>query len=401
MDGITKINPKTYAQNHEDIIIGGFFPDVNDGFYVDVGANDPLDDSVTKLFYDAGWHGINLEPIPRLYEKLQKSRPRDLNLNIGVSSEPGFTEFREYHEYHGLSTMVPAMQEQYQEIQGNLAYQDFDDYKVSLDTLANIFKEHKTKKINFLKVDVEGYEYEVLLGNDWKKYRPELICIEANHIINDWRPILEANKYHFVITDGLNNYYLAEESLHRRELFPFPKTLIAGSPVLNAQQKEKIRNLDWQVQHQSAESRVALFQVEREFQAERYELHNRINILTAELVQQRRFRKQALGVLRGIDRIMQSQIEKMKVSKPTIYGAGTTDFSAEQLNQPRLGLLKTVRLIDAENYYHRFLKQPVQLKDIGYTVTRSLYMFIRRIAKFLFKKSIRVLKRVVKISRGN
>ena len=85
----------SYSENHEDIILAGFFNKNIRGFYVDVGANHPEDKSITKLFYDMGWDGINIEPIPRLYKLFEKQRTRDINLNIGISDQPGRLTFRE------------------------------------------------------------------------------------------------------------------------------------------------------------------------------------------------------------------------------------------------------------------------------------------------------------------
>lgn len=87
MDGITKIDAITYFQNHEDLLIAGFFPDVKNGFYVDVGANHPDLLSITKIFYDNGWSGINLELNRHLYNLINKHRSRDAKLNIGASGQ--------------------------------------------------------------------------------------------------------------------------------------------------------------------------------------------------------------------------------------------------------------------------------------------------------------------------
>ena len=75
-------------QNAEDVRLWRVFSRKPDGFYVDVGAGDPVLHSVTKLFYDAGWSGLNVEPGPR-YEKLVKARPRDVNLGVAVSTTEG------------------------------------------------------------------------------------------------------------------------------------------------------------------------------------------------------------------------------------------------------------------------------------------------------------------------
>jgi hypothetical protein len=79
----------SYAQNFGDVLLWRALKHVENGFYIDVGASDPKEDSVIKAFYDFGWSGINIEPVVRFYKKLQNHRPRDLNLNCAVSSKAG------------------------------------------------------------------------------------------------------------------------------------------------------------------------------------------------------------------------------------------------------------------------------------------------------------------------
>jgi FkbM family methyltransferase len=217
----------SFAQNREDVILDFFFRDLKKGFYVDVGANDPNIDSVTKLFYQKGWNGINIEPIVGLYNALNEQRPRDLNLNIGVASKSGTIKFREYNAYHGLSTMAEDMQQLYDNADStNENYKDFTEHIVPVKTLKEVFKENKVDHIHFLKVDVEGFEYEVLLGNDWQKYRPEVVCIEANHLVKDWRTILTKNGYSLVFNDGLNDYYVANDASEAARSFSYVDAIL-------------------------------------------------------------------------------------------------------------------------------------------------------------------------------
>lgn len=199
----------TYAQYNEDVILAVLLADVKKGFYVDIGANYSEEDSVTKLFYDRGWSGINVEPITSLCDKLKLDRPRDRSLNIGIGEKASLKTFREYTKVSGHSTFnVPRAGH-------NLEAGEYVEYEVSIKTLREILIEEKVKKIHFLKIDVEGHEYNVIIGNDWNKFRPEVLCIESNHVDKDWRPILAANRYTLVIQDGLNEYYLANESISR------------------------------------------------------------------------------------------------------------------------------------------------------------------------------------------
>ena len=106
----------SYAQNHEDILLRRAFGAGHAGFYVDAGANDPVFHSVTKLLYENGWRGINIEPTPVLHDRLVADRPRDINLNVGVSDVEGtLTFFEVAPPLHGWSTFLPEIAETYRQ----------------------------------------------------------------------------------------------------------------------------------------------------------------------------------------------------------------------------------------------------------------------------------------------
>ena len=161
-------------------------------------------------------------------------RPNDINLNFGISNKEGKLKFREYKGIHGLSTFSELSKADYDNLaKTDPRYQDFVETEVEIKTLKNALSSlNVPETIHFMKVDVEGYEYEVLSGNDWDKYRPQVICIEANHIKNDWRPMLAKNKYTFVFFDGLNDYYVANEAKEVKERFSYIETLLP-TPILD------------------------------------------------------------------------------------------------------------------------------------------------------------------------
>ena len=232
----------SYAQNNEDIILSAFFTDIEKGFYVDVGAFDPVEDSVTNYFYERGWSGINIEPNTALYERFVAARPRDINLNCGVAAKKGAMTLRQYNNAKGWSTLSDAMKEQYAN-KSALVTEDYTDAVVEVRTLTDILGDAKIKTIHFMKVDVEGYEYEVLKGNDWKRYRPQVLCIEANHIIRDWRTLLRKENYTFAFNDGLNDYYVAHEHAQRISDFKYVEMAL-GRPVLKYTWNEKLVDLE-------------------------------------------------------------------------------------------------------------------------------------------------------------
>lgn len=190
----------SYAQHNEDLILSAFLKGRKNGFYVDVGANDPTNDSVTKLFYLKGWKGVNIEPLPSLYKKLTKERPRDTTLNVAIASKKGTAQIREYGMgRHGLSTLS----QQSREVAPD--YISFKDYGVHTDTLASVLKKAKVTHIDFMKIDVEGLEAEVIESNDWKQFRPEIIVVEDNS--GSWEKKLKKEGYKEIFFDGLNRYF--------------------------------------------------------------------------------------------------------------------------------------------------------------------------------------------------
>ncbi|MEK7599571.1 MAG: FkbM family methyltransferase [Patescibacteria group bacterium] len=230
------IKPRvSYAQNREDIILDGLVKGAKKGFYVDVGANHSVLDSVTKLFYDRGWNGINIEPAHDLCALLKLSRPRDINLEYGVSDKTSELTFREYLLGDGLSTFSDEVQKIYENDEHYRYFaKEYVDHKVPVTTLAKLLKEHaKDKKIDFMKIDVEGYEYEVVAGNDWTKYRPVILCIEANHVVRDWHPMIKDAGYELVFWDGLNEYFVAKEHKQLTKDFSYADSVFLGEPFVS------------------------------------------------------------------------------------------------------------------------------------------------------------------------
>jgi FkbM family methyltransferase len=218
----------SYAQNHEDVLLDRAFPRGRPGFYIDVGANEPVVDSVTKHFYDLGWHGINVEPGQAPFAKLVVERPRDINLNVAVSDHAGEVTLYELPPRASVgSTVVPQNAARQAEV-GNPATQR----SVPAVTLAEICADHVPGPIDFLSVDVEGHEREVLLGGDWTTYRPRVVLIEATEPTTNipsheaWEPILIEAGYGFAGFDGINRYYVRKEDADLMPAFSVPVNIL-------------------------------------------------------------------------------------------------------------------------------------------------------------------------------
>jgi FkbM family methyltransferase len=221
----------TYSQNREDLILAGILRNVAVGFYVDVGANHPEFNSVTKLFYDKGWSGINIEPDEKLHAELSAQRPRDVNIRAGVASQPGSLTFRSF-PLDGLSTFSSDLKGMYE----SMGWSAYRDSTVEVTTLTEVLRTHRPAgDIHFMKIDVEGLEMEVLMGSAWEFYRPWILCIEQT--VHQSRrdavtAFLASWRYEKLFCDGINDYYVANE---RREVwngFSYGRdVLLPGIPV--------------------------------------------------------------------------------------------------------------------------------------------------------------------------
>ena len=194
-------------QEREDVILYHIFKEEGDVFYIDIGSNDPLFGSVTKVLKDIkGANGINIEPQKHLWRQTCFERPDDINLNIGIGEKQKTAEL---FMQGGATTFV----EKYKispKLKGEI---------VEIDTLTHVCEKYlePNREISFLKIDVEGYEKEVILGADLKRWRPKLILVESVNPVNshdvheEWEQLLFDNGYHYVCAYGVNRYYLSNE----------------------------------------------------------------------------------------------------------------------------------------------------------------------------------------------
>jgi FkbM family methyltransferase len=165
----------SHSQYGEDLILSLLFNGKNKGFYVDVGANDPDFGSNTKRFYLQGWHGINIEPDTKCFNKIRQYRENDINLNIAVGKETGQMKFYNFPDDPTISSLDL---ETAQRIARTLNLK-FSEIVVDVLPLADVFEKYAPdKNIDFLSVDAEGYDIDVLKSNNWVKWRPSAVMVE-------------------------------------------------------------------------------------------------------------------------------------------------------------------------------------------------------------------------------
>ena len=217
---------RSHSQNGEDIVLWRALGSISQGTWIDVGANDPVVDSVTKVFSDAGWSGVNIDPLPVIGERLREVRPRDRNLCLALGSAPGDLRFFTVEGALGLSTTDSEAAASY--VSHGL---DVTEHSVPMRTLASVWDEYVEGEVHFLKIDVEGAERAVLEGADFSRHRPWIVLVESVEPVvldgtqpkepgairpppsthDQWESLLTTNGYQFVLFDGLNRFYVARE----------------------------------------------------------------------------------------------------------------------------------------------------------------------------------------------
>lgn len=167
----------SYAQEGEDLVLRRFLEDRKGGFYVDVGAHHPRRFSNTYYFYKQEWRGINIEPSPAAITLFGQLRPRDINVMLGVAETPGELTYYLFND-PALNTFDQVLM---QDRVAQTPYRIIGTTTVAVDRLEKILggKLPGGQVIDFMSIDVEGFDLQVLRSNDWSRYRPEFVLVEA------------------------------------------------------------------------------------------------------------------------------------------------------------------------------------------------------------------------------
>jgi len=173
---------RSYAQEGEDRVLSSLFfklhggTHISDGFYVDVGAHHPYRFSNTCLFYKQGWTGINIDATPGSMDAFKRERPRDINLECGIGLKAGTLKFHVFNE-----PALNTFDENLAKARSNDVWHVIKVVDVPVTPLSEILSRHLPhgKRMDFLTVDVEGFDLDVLQSNNWERYRPSVVLVET------------------------------------------------------------------------------------------------------------------------------------------------------------------------------------------------------------------------------
>ena len=228
---------RSHAQNFEDVILWRALRDVGRGTYLDIGAQDPMTDSVSLAFYEKGWRGVHVEPNPAFAEAIARARPDEEVVRAAVGSGEGTIPFFRISGT-GLSTGVKEIAEQHR-----ASGFEVERIEVPLLPLDDLLGRFEGRPLHWLKIDVEGMEKAVLESWTRTDVRPWVVVIEATvpvtgggsglpaRIDAEWRGILSEKGYREVYFDGLNAFHLAEEHSDLAKWFAVGPNLFDGFDI--------------------------------------------------------------------------------------------------------------------------------------------------------------------------
>lgn len=218
----------SYAQNFEDVILWRALKHVQRGFYLDIGAQDPIKDSVSLGFYANGWRGVHVEASADYAERLRQARPDEEVLEVAIGRTEGEIEFFEIAG-SGLSTGDESIAKDH-EAQG----WQIKSRRVACRPLATVLDRYQETPIHWLKIDVEGMEAAVIDGWLPSLVRPWVVVIESTRPSSTelnydaWEPSLLALGYEFVYFDKLNRFYVSSEHLELKDYFDVGPNVFDG-----------------------------------------------------------------------------------------------------------------------------------------------------------------------------
>ncbi|WP_166518220.1 FkbM family methyltransferase [Candidatus Blastococcus massiliensis] len=247
----------SFAQNAEDVVLWRALKHLPRGCYVEVGANDPVDGSISRAFYDRGWSGIAIEPVPAFAEAYRRERERDVVVRAAIADSDGEQLTMHVIDGTGLSTLDAEVAQRHRE-----AGWPTREETVPVRRLDDVLAEHLSPEddIHFMVVDVEGSEASTLATVDLGRWRPWVLVVEATApnsaepTHEQWEDTVLAAGYELCLFDGLSRFYVAREHEELR-----PALGVPANPL-----DEFVRHREVELDRELAAARTGLTETEAE-----------------------------------------------------------------------------------------------------------------------------------------
>lgn len=192
------------AHNIDQYVRENFFPNTNDGYFIDIGAHNGIDVNNTYYFENIGWKGICFEPIPDIYKELQKNR-KCITSNKAISDKEGKSSF---FVIDGYSNMLSGLAEKYPQEHIARINRELDQHDQSFDYIevecSTFDKEITTTDIDLLSIDTEGAELDILKTINFSKYNIKVMLIEYNYHNPELLTLLQDNGFKVVLQRGVD-----------------------------------------------------------------------------------------------------------------------------------------------------------------------------------------------------
>ena len=190
---------KTYSFGGCDILINYVLKKITNGFYIDIGCQNPISNNNTYLLYKRGWKGLNIDLDQKNIDLFNIARPKDINLCLAISSEIKEENLYFYHDGSPINSLSPKLS----------IYKKDTPFvkKVNTELLENVLKKFKIKSFDYINIDVEGHEFEVLKNFDIELYKPKVVSVEyLDFTMNELE--FKNNKLENIINSELYKYFI-------------------------------------------------------------------------------------------------------------------------------------------------------------------------------------------------
>jgi FkbM family methyltransferase len=208
---------RSYSQEGEDMILFNLFRKKEKGFYIDIGAHHPKFFSNTYFFYSKGWEGINIDAMPGSMDLFNKQRPRDINLELAISNNDEVLKFFAF-DPPALNTFSVELAAERKAIE---KFKFIFEKEIRTVQLYEVLEQYikPSQEIDFLTIDVEGLDLQVLLSNNWSKYRPKVILVESlgfslEDFSNDEVYLFLTNQGYKLFSKTINTLFFIEKDFY-------------------------------------------------------------------------------------------------------------------------------------------------------------------------------------------